>query len=127
LLQSGWRIDRTTASQLAPADVTTYDLIVLGSPVYASAAATPLQDYIARVGDFHGKPVVLLFTAGGDASGAMDAAATMLESAHGRVIARFGYTSRLSNRSTTTYPGSFTDQAVAMARDAARSLAIKSD
>ena len=43
LLQSGWRIDRTTASRQAPTDVRTYDLIVLGSPVYASAAAKPLQ------------------------------------------------------------------------------------
>jgi hypothetical protein len=58
LLQSGWRIDRTTASRQAPADAKAYDLIVLGSPVYASAAAMPPQDYIARVGDFHGKPVV---------------------------------------------------------------------
>jgi hypothetical protein len=127
LLQAGWRVDRTTASRQAPADVKAYDLIVLASPVCASAAATPLRDYIARVGDFQGKPVVLLFTAAGDAAGALDAAAATVASAHGKVTGRFGYTSMRPNKSDKTYSGSNTDQAVAMARDAGRSLVVKSE
>jgi NAD(P)H-dependent FMN reductase len=127
LLQASWRIDRTTASRQAPTDINAYDLIVLGSPVYAYAAAIPLQDYIARVGDFHGKPVVLVFTAAGDAAGALDATAAKVASAHGKVIGRFGYTSMRPNESAKAYPGSNTERAVAMARDAARSLGVKSD
>jgi NAD(P)H-dependent FMN reductase len=100
---------------------------VLGAPVYASAAAMPLQDYIARVGDFHGKPVVLLFTAAGDAAGALDAASAKVASLRGKVVGRFGYTSMRPNESAKDYPGSNTERAVAMARDAARSLGVKSD
>lgn len=126
LAQSGWRIDRTTASREAPTDVKAYDLIVLGSPVYADAAAAPLRDYIARVGDFHEKPVIVVFTAARDAATAIEAVAAMVTRAHGKVVGRFGYTTR-ANKSANPYPGSNAENAVEMARDAGRSLAIKPD
>lgn len=71
---------------------------MLGSPVYASAAARPLQDYIAGFGDFRGKPVALLFTAAGDAADALDAAAATVASAHGKVVDRFGHTGMRPNK-----------------------------
>jgi hypothetical protein len=127
LAQSGWRIDRATASRQAPGDVKAYDLIVLGSPVYASAAAVPLLDYIARVGDFHGKSVVLLFTAAGDATEAIEAAAAIVAKANGKLVGRFGYTSMRPNKSDKSYSGSNTEKATAMARDAGRSLVVKAE
>jgi hypothetical protein len=127
LVQSGWRVDRTTASRQAPADVKAYDLIVLGSPVYASAAAMPLRDYIARVGDFHGRSVVLVFTAAGDATGAIETTAAMVTGRGGKVVGRIGYTTLRPNESAKTYTGSNTERAIAMARDAGRSLAVKAD
>ena len=125
LTQSGWQIDRTTASRQAPTDLKVYDLIVLGSPVYANAAAAPLRDYIARAGDFHGKPVVVVLTAAGDAAVAIEATAAMVTSAHGKVVGRFGYTTMRPNKSDKTYPGSNADKAVAMARDEGRLMLTK--
>jgi hypothetical protein len=80
-----------------------------------------------RVADFHGKSVVVIFTAAGSAAEAIEAAAAMVTSARGKVVGRFGYTSMRPNESTKTYPGSNTDKAVEMARDAGRSLVIKPD
>ncbi|MDX2201499.1 MAG: hypothetical protein NW223_02010 [Hyphomicrobiaceae bacterium] len=123
LAQSGWRVDRTTASRQAPSDVSGYDLIVLGSPVYGGAAAVPLRDYIARVADFQGKPVALLLTAAGDADDAMEATAAAVTTERGKVVARLGYTTMRPNKAAATYSGSNSERAVAMARDAARALA----
>lgn len=98
---------------------------MLGSPVYASAAAASLGNYIARVGDFHGKSVVIVFTAARNAANAIETTSAMVTSAHGKVVDRFGYTSMWPNNSAKTYSGSNADKAVEMARDAGRSLVIK--
>lgn len=124
LVRAGWRVDMTTASAQAPGDVHDYDLIVLGTPVYGDAAARPLSAYIDRVRDFHAKPVVLVFTAAGDAKPAMDKAATQVSGFNGRVLGRYGYTSSRPNESGKAYPGTNAERAAAMARDAALSLAI---
>lgn len=123
LAQAGWRVDRTTASRQAVAELSAYDLIVLGSPVYANSPAKPLADYVRRIADFSGKPVVLVYTAAGDASVALQSSAAIVSERHGKVVGRFGYTTQRPNESAKAYPGSNTDRAVAMARDAARSLA----
>lgn len=122
LAGSGWRVDRTTASRQAPTDLQAYDLVVLGSPVYANAAAAPLSRYIDRLGDLAGKPVVLLFTAAGDAGPALQASAAQVATRHGRVIGRFGYTTQRPNEPSQGVPGSNTDRAVAMAREAGKGL-----
>ena len=122
LAGNGWRVDRTTASGQAPTDLGAYDIVILGSPVYANAAATPLARYIDRLGDLAGKPVVLLFTAAGDAGPALQASAERVAAQHGRVIGRFGYTTQRPNEPSQGLPGSNTDRAVAMAREAGKSL-----
>lgn len=123
LVRAGWRVDMTTASAQAPGDVRDYGLVVLGSPVYSDAAARPLSAYIDRVGDFHAKGVVLVFTAASDANPAMDKAAAQVSALHGRVLGRYGYTSPQPNPSDKAYSGTNAERAAAMARDAALSLA----
>jgi flavorubredoxin len=64
LVASDWRVEVTTCSQQTPTNVTTYDLIVLGSPVNGGKPHEAMLAYLARA-DFEGKPVVLILTSGG--------------------------------------------------------------
>lgn len=127
LARAGWRVDVTTASRQAPADVSAYALVVLGTPVYLESAAAPLSAYVARVGDFRNKPVVLVFTAAEEAGPAMAKTASEVAALHGRVLGRYGYTSSRPNESTRSYSGTNTERAAAMARDAAQSIALAPD
>lgn len=120
---AGWRVDRTTASEKAPAELAGYDLLVLGSPVYANAAATPLTAYLERLGDLGGKPVALVFTAAGDADPALLATVAQVGQQHGRVVGRFGYTTQRPNGAATA-ASSNTAVAVAMAREAGEGLRL---
>jgi len=122
LVQSGWKVDRTTASREAPADYAAYDLVVLGSPIYGGPAK-PLADYIARA-DFGGKPVVLLLTGAGDPDVTLRTTVEMVKAHNGAVIAPLAYTSMRPNEPAKSYAGSNVDKAVEMARDAGKALAL---
>jgi hypothetical protein len=123
LVQSGWRIDRTTASKQAPADLAGYDLVVLASPLYGGLAR-PMADYIARVGDFVGKPVAIILTGAGDTEATLAVTRDLVATAHGRVVAGLAYTTMRPNQSAKAYPGSNTDKAIAMALDAGMAMAL---
>ena len=122
MASAGWRVDRTTASRRAPTDLSGYDLVVLSSPVYANAAAPPLTHYLDRLGDLRGRPVVLVFTAAGDASPALEISTTQAQAHHGRVVARFGYTTRQIGDMPPGDTGPQVERATRMARDAGRGL-----
>ncbi|HEY9109311.1 MAG TPA: hypothetical protein VIN58_21735 [Roseateles sp.] len=125
LIGAGWRVDRTTASEEALADLADYDLLVLGSPVYANAPAMPLVHYLERLGDLGGKPVALVFTAAGDAGPALATSAEEIARRHGRVVGRFGYITQKPNAPTPgDFGGSNTAQAVAMAHQAGEALRV---
>jgi menaquinone-dependent protoporphyrinogen IX oxidase len=51
LQASGWSAVIWTASDSTPTDLTNFDLLVLGSPVYYWAPSRPVQGYLERVGD----------------------------------------------------------------------------
>ena len=40
LVENGWRVEITTASSQAPTDLSSYSLLVLGSPVYADSPSS---------------------------------------------------------------------------------------
>lgn len=124
LVQAGWQVATTTASSQAPAAVADYDLIVLGSPVYAGAPGKPLVRYIERVGNFNGKPVVILLTAAGDAGPALRLTEQMVAQAHGRPFRRLGLTTMKPNDEANEYTGSNTHRAVQIARRAGQSLRL---
>lgn len=122
MVSAGWRVDRTTASRRAPTDLSGYDVVVLGSPVYANAAAPPLTRYVDRLGDLGGRPVVLVFTAAGDAGPALETSAAQATAHHGRVMARLGYTTQRTGDPAPGDTGTQVERAARMARDAGRGL-----
>jgi hypothetical protein len=124
LAASGWQVSTTTASSQATAAVAGYDVIILGSPVYAGAPGKPLARYIERVRDFNGKPVVILLTAAGDAQPAIKLTEHMVAQAHGRLVRSLGLTTMKPNDQANNYTGSNTDRAIQIARQAGQALQL---
>ncbi len=60
LAASGWRVERTTASSQAPSDLSKYNLLVLGFPVYGGSPGKAIVRYVDRVGDLHGINTVII-------------------------------------------------------------------
>ena len=69
LAENDWRVEITTASSQAPTDLSTYSLLVLGSPVYADGPSPTIRRHIERMGDLAGIDIVLLVTSGGSEGG----------------------------------------------------------
>jgi hypothetical protein len=75
LVANGWRVGVAPASPQAPADVSGYDLLVLGSPTYWFMPSTAIRRYLRRLGDLGGQPTVTIITglgAGGRSTAAME-------------------------------------------------------
>ncbi|MCK4884676.1 hypothetical protein KAS24_01275, partial [Candidatus Bathyarchaeota archaeon] len=68
-VETGWRIEITTASSQAPTDLSEYSLLVLGSPVYAGNPSPTIKRHIERIGDLQGINTVLLVTSAGSDGG----------------------------------------------------------
>jgi hypothetical protein len=124
LAAAGWQVSSTTASAQASVPDGKYDLVVLGGPVYFGAPAKPLSRYVARVGDFHGKPVVILLTAAGDFATAVTATERIVTAAHGRPIRSLAFTTSRPNDEANRYTGSNVERALKMARDAGQKLSV---
>ena len=125
LAENGWRIDHTTASGQATTAFGDYDMIVLVSPIYGSRVAPPLQAYMERAGDFGGKRIVAVITAGGDPDDSMDNTRDLVAVHNGTLEAIYGYAVYQPNDPEGLYEGSNTERAIAMAHDAAAELAGK--
>ena len=124
LADAGWRIAVTTASREAPADLEAFDLAVLGSPVYGGTPGKALASYIERVGDFSGKPVVILLTGAGDVQPAIEFSEAMVTKAGGRPIHGLGLTAMRPNEQASEFSGSNTDRAIQYARHSALTLQL---
>ena len=120
LIQSGWEVATTTASAEAPATVSGYDLVVLGSPVYAGAPGNALTRYVRRVGDFEARPVVILLTAAANAGAALRMAASLVVAAGGRPVRSIAFLTLRPNDEADRYTGSYIERALQIARDAGR-------
>jgi hypothetical protein len=86
LRAQGWQVDITTASHQAPTDLSTCDLLVLGAQAYNWCPARPVMDYIDRVGDLEGKPVVVIVSGGGMTERAMRILRTRIVKAGGVIL-----------------------------------------
>ena len=86
LVSNGWQCDVTTASREAPADLSGYDLLVLGAPTYAFKPARPITQYLERIGDLGGLPTVLIVTGGGATERAASVLADSVTEANGTSI-----------------------------------------
>jgi hypothetical protein len=75
LVSGNWRVEVATASPLAPIDLSSYDLLVLGSPTYWFTPSWPIRRYLRRLGDLGGQWVVTIVTglgAGGRSSSILE-------------------------------------------------------
>ncbi len=91
LVDSDWRVEVTTSSPETPTNVSTYDLVVLGSPVNGAKPHQSMLDYLARA-NFSGKPVVLILTSGGEDGPGMIYFENATMDAQGVVLSEFQYT-----------------------------------
>ena len=62
LASRGWRVETTTASPQAPANLAGYNLLVVGGPTYNFAPNRPIRRYLKLVGDLGGMPTVTITT-----------------------------------------------------------------
>jgi hypothetical protein len=83
LQAEGWHVDLTTASRQAPTDLSRYDILVLGAQAYNWCPARPIVDYLDRIGDLKGKPVVVVVSGGGMTERAMEVLQTRVVKAGG--------------------------------------------
>jgi hypothetical protein len=86
LQSQGWQVDITTASKATPADLSPYSLLILGVPSYNWKPARPILDYLNRLRDLNGKPVVLVVSGGGMTERCMRVLRQRVAEAHGQVM-----------------------------------------
>jgi hypothetical protein len=86
LVQAGWAVDVTTASTQTPVDLSAYDLLVLGAQAYTWSPARPVQDYLARVGDLNGLPVVALMSGLGETGPANTVMRDLITASNGTLL-----------------------------------------
>ncbi len=120
LMANGWRVEMTTASVQSPADISGYGLLVLGSPVYWSAPARPISNYLKRLGDLHGKQTVILLMASGNSDDAMNKIKTRTAEAHGQIAVALSLYRWRPNRENAT--GDNEMIAVEIAQQAAKEI-----
>jgi len=85
LVSNGWRVEITTASSQAPADLTRYDLLVLGSPTYGGKPAPSIERYLSRVGDLGHKRIAIIGTGAGS-NPATESMKSLAQAANGSVV-----------------------------------------
>ncbi len=86
LVSNDWRVEITTASSQAPGDISGYDLLALGGPIYYSRPSRPISNYLSRLGDLQGKPTVTMNTAMGPDKSSNAILTKQVEKANGDLI-----------------------------------------
>ena len=86
LVAKGWRVEITTASSQAPADLSSYDLLVLGAPTYDWLPARRIQTYVTSVGDLAGKPTVTIISGAGHTALSQPAMEKLVLDAGGELV-----------------------------------------
>lgn len=86
LVRNGWRVDITTASSQAPADVGSYDLLAFGGPTYIWAPARPIKRYVSRLGDLGGKPTAIIVTGFGMTGRSTSIMEKLVREANGHLV-----------------------------------------
>ena len=93
LVSNGWRAEITTPSSEAPTDISGYDLLVLGSPVYGFTILPTIERQLARMGDLKKIGTVGILTAAGapgDSASTMEKAILNSNGTVKKVIVLFG-------------------------------------
>lgn len=86
LVEAGWRVELTTASDETPADLRDYDLLVLGAQTYNWTPAQPIKDFVRRVGDLDGLVTVAIISGLGETTPADDDMRALIADANGTLL-----------------------------------------
>jgi hypothetical protein len=124
LIASGWRVERTTASDQAPTELANYDLLVLGSPTYWFTPSLPVRRYLRRLGNLDGQPTVAIATGLGAGERSSKILGRKIRGAHGSLVKSLTlYRMRPNDDDNYVNGKQNRTLAVEMAEQAARSLA----
>jgi hypothetical protein len=119
----GWRVTLTTPSRAAPHDLSSYDLLVLGAPVYWWTPAKPIRRYLRDLGSLHGMPTAILLTGAGSVTRARAQMEDRVRGAGGRVVSSLALTMMRPNDEDAMRAGEKNHQtAMRMARAAAMGI-----
>lgn len=119
----GWRVTLTTPSKAAPRDLSPYDLLVLGAPVYWWMPARPIRRYLSGLGSLHGMPTAILLTGAGSVTRARAQMEAKVRDAGGRVVSSQALTMMRPNDEDAMRAGERNHQtAMRMAREAAMGI-----
>jgi hypothetical protein len=86
LVSNGWRVEMTTASSQAPADLSSYDLLVLADPAYPWTPNLPIKRYLSRLGDLGGQNTAIIVTAIGMGGPSISAVDRLVRAANGDLV-----------------------------------------
>lgn len=86
LVTNGWRVEVVTASAQAPTDLSSYDLLVLGSPIYWFAPSWTIQRYLRRLPDLGGQRTVTIITGLGAAGRSSATMEKLVLAANGHLV-----------------------------------------
>lgn len=106
LAASGWRVEVTTASSQAPSNLSKYNLLVLGFPVYGGKPGKAIVRYVDRVGDLHGVNTAIIACGGGDNMNSVDAMTQNVRAANGTVLKSLALGSMVTEIGITPSQGS---------------------
>lgn len=122
LVSSGWRVESTTASSQAPADLSSYDLLVLGGQTYLWSPTRPIRDYVSRLGDLGGKPTVIIITGFGATGRSISIMERLVEEVNGDLVKSLSLTTLRPNDEEDPRPNQ--EVAVEMATQAGREIPL---
>jgi hypothetical protein len=98
LVSNGWRVEVTTASVEAPADLAGYDLLVLGAPTYDWVPARPIQRYLERIGDLGGRSTAVIISAAGTTTLSLPMMEDLVRDANGDLVGSYALWTLVPNR-----------------------------
>jgi hypothetical protein len=87
LASQGWRVEMNTVGEHISPDLSAYDLLAVGGPVYRFSASVPVTQLLSRVGDLQGIATVGITTAAGSGPEASEMLKKAIEQANGNVVA----------------------------------------
>lgn len=111
LASAGWRVEITTASSHATTDLSSYDLLVLGTPTYNWLPSQPIQQYLQGLGDLRGKPTIVIVSAEGYYGVSLPAMERLVREANGSLVKSLALRTGSNNVNGFTDPAAIVHKA----------------
>lgn len=122
LVSSGWRVVIATASSQASTDLSSYNLLVLGSPTYFWAPARPIQSYLSKLGDLGRKRTAIIVTGLGATGRSMSIMQKLVEEVNGDLVKSLSLTALRPNKEADPRPNK--EVALEMAAQAGKEIPL---